>query len=441
MWGLLLALLYDWSKTREVSEYQNAKKEQAADLSAAPQSSSVRSRHSWMFVAFAIFVVAWGGNEFTPMMVFYREEAVFSAVFVESLLACYAVGISLSLLLCGPLSDRYGRRVVMLPAPFIGLVGSVLIAAGETVEPLIFIGRVLSGFSIGCAMTAGGAWVKELSTPRMDPSAKPSSGAKRSTMSLTLGFAVGAAVAGSLAEWGPAPGQTAYLLHVILAAIALAGLWTVPETRQSAHLKVKGSLWSDLLVPTARHPRFLLVVLPIAPWVFGAAGVAYAIMPSLNPEGSGHPVAFTALVTAVSLIAGFVTQQFAHLFTSDKDARGPQFGLIVIFIGMVAATLVSQHLSTWGVLIVALILGVGYGACLITGLTEVQRLAGPDDLGGLTAIFYTVTYLGFFFPMILRRLSDWITYPIMLGTGAVIAAIFFVIVTIFSKKFLPQPQD
>ena len=397
-----------------------------------------RSTGAWKFVAFAVFVVAWGGNEFTPMMVFYRQEDVFSPVFVESLLACYAAGIALSLLLAGPLTDRYGRRVVMLPAPLIGLIGSVMIAVGETVEPLIFIGRVLSGVSIGIAMTAGGAWIKELSTPEMDPTAKPNSGAKRATMSLTLGFAIGAAVAGALAEWGPAPGKTAYLIQAVLAAAALAGLTTVPETRQNAHLQVRGSFWSDLFVQTAKHPRFLLVALPIAPWVFGAAGVAYAIMPSLSQEGLAYPIAFSALVTAVSLGAGFVVQQYAQLYVSNKDARGPQLGLVFIFFGMLAATFVARGPSVWGVLIVAVLLGIGYGVCLISGLSEVQQLAGPNDLGGLTAIFYTVTYLGFFFPMILRRVNEWFTYPFMLGTGAVIAALCLIIVTVFSKRFLPH---
>ncbi len=394
------------------------------------------ARNQWMLVAFAVFAAAWGGNEFTPMMVFYRGEEVFGAVFVESLLASYAVGIAAALLVSGTLSDRYGRKAVMLPAPVVALLGSLFIAAGETSEPLILIGRILSGISIGMVMSSGSAWIKELSTPEFEPTVKPGAGARRATMSMTLGFALGALTAGILAEWGPAPGQTPYIVHAVLSAISLAGILRVTETRRNDHLNVKGTFWSDVLVPTAKHPRFILAVLPTAPWVFGCAGVAYAIMPSLIQKDVSAPTAFTALVTALALIVGFTIQQFSARYTSPSDTRGQQLGLAVTFVGMILATVTAIRPSMAMVVVVAVVLGLGYGMCLISGLTELQRLATPDDLGGLTAIFYTVSYVGFFFPMILRALSNSLSYPQMLGFGAVMAALFFVVVRIVSRRFL-----
>lgn len=393
--------------------------------------------NSWKVVALAVLAVAWGGNEFTPMMVFYRGEETFSPVFVDSLLASYAAGIAVALLISGPFSDRYGRKVVMLPAPIVGLVASLFIALGETNEPLIFIGRVLSGISIGMAMTAGGSWIKELSTPAFNPSAKDGAGARRSTMSLTGGFALGAALAGMLAEWGPMPGQLPYLIHIAMSVIVVFGLATVPETRQSAHLKVKGSLLNDMKVTSATHPRFLLTVLPAAPWVFGCAGVSYAIMPSLAQEHVGYPIAFSAIITAVSLGFGFGIQQFSSYLDSKYSAKGQQIGLALTIVGMVLATYASTNITILLVTITAIILGLGYGMCLVSCLGEVQRIASANELGGLTAIFYTVTYVGFFFPMLLTRLNEWFTYPMMLGFGAVMAVLALIVTSVFSKRFLP----
>lgn len=396
---------------------------------------------AWLFVAFAVFSVAWGGNEATPMLVFYRQEAVFSDVFVDSLLVSYAVGIVAGLLICGPLSDRFGRKVVMLPSPAIALLGSVFIALGETTESVMFIGRILAGLAVGVAMSVGGSWIKELSTPTFEPGVAPSAGAKRATMSLTAGFGLGAGLAGVLAEWGPMPGQLPYIVHCLISVVALAGLMTVPETRQSAHLKVKGSFWSDILVPTIRHPRFLTVVAPVAPWVFGAAGVAYAITPRLVQDQVGSPVAFSGLLTVIALASGFTIQQFGPRINTAYNARGPIVALVLVIVGMTVAAVASRYIAVWSAIVVAIILGAAYGLCLISGLTEVQRIAGPDDLAGLTAAYYTLTYIGFFFPMILTRLSSHLSYPVMLGAGVAVAMVFLVIVTVFSRKNIPAQAD
>ena len=56
---------------------------------------------------------------------------------------------------------------------------------------------------------------------------------------------------------------------------------------------------------------------------------------------------------------------------------------------------------------------------------------------GLTAIYYVFTYVGFFFPMILTRLSEWFSYPVMLLAGVVVAVLNLALITVFSRKFIP----
>ena len=150
----------------------------------------------WFLVAVAVFAVAWGGNQFTPLMVMYRLGGELDLVFVDLLLFIYALGIAPALLISGPLSDRIGRKPVMLAAPVFSIIGSLLIAAGETTGPLLLVGRALSGVGVGIAMAVGGSWVKELSHARFDEKAKSTSGAKRQSMALTLGFGIGAGIAG-----------------------------------------------------------------------------------------------------------------------------------------------------------------------------------------------------------------------------------------------------
>jgi len=51
------------------------------------------------------------------------------------------------------------------------------------------------------------------------------------------------------------------------------------------------------------------------------------------------------------------------------------------------------------------VLGAGYGCCQVCGLLEVQRLAPPDRLAGLTASYQAVSYLGYIAPFPLAALS------------------------------------
>ena len=42
------------------------------------------AKHSWFPVAGSMVAVAWGGNEFTPLLVMYREQSHFSQVTVNA---------------------------------------------------------------------------------------------------------------------------------------------------------------------------------------------------------------------------------------------------------------------------------------------------------------------------------------------------------------------
>ncbi|MBM7279928.1 MFS transporter [Gordonia rubripertincta] len=378
------------------------------------------NRFGWPAVSLAVFAAAWGGNEFTPLLVMYRQITDLSPVVVDALLFAYVLGIVPALLIGGPLSDRFGRRPLMLPAPVFAALGSVLLAAGSQSAALLTVGRICSGIALGLSMAVGGSWIKELSDR---DGARAGAGAGRAAMSLTAGFGVGAGVAGVLAEWGPWPHVLPYLVNIAIAVCALALLTVVPETRFRS--STPGRLIDDLRIPAAGHRRFMFVVLPVAPWVFGAAASAYAIIPALmSARTSGAPIAFAALCCVLGLGAGFGIQSVGRRIDMPGSSRGVVVALTALVAGMLVAALAAHVLTVWLSLVAATLLGCGYGMALIAGLLEVQRIAGPDDLAGLTAVFYSVTYLGFAVPALLAWITEtWtsITYTEMFLFGAIAA--------------------
>lgn len=151
----------------------------------------------WLPVGLALFTVAWGGNQFTPLMVMYRELGGFSTAVVDVLLGAYVLGIVPGMLVGGPLSDRLGRKPLMLAAPPLAILSSLVLALGGDAVPVLFLGRVLAGLALGIAMAVGSTWISELSSLR----GGAGSGAARAAMSLTLGFLLGPVAAGLLAQW------------------------------------------------------------------------------------------------------------------------------------------------------------------------------------------------------------------------------------------------
>lgn len=383
--------------------------------------------------------VAWGGNEFTPLLVMYRDTGGFSATVVYALLAAYVLGIVPALLLGGPLSDRYGRRPLLLPAPAVAIAGSLVLAAGAEHELTLFAGRILSGVSLGLVMAAGTPWVTELSEPPYD-TPKPGRGPRRVSIAMTAGFALGAGVAGMLAQWGPWPTVTPYLAHVAITIPAALALIAVPETHPARPGRTTiRELAGDLRVPSLGHRRFWFVVAPAAPWVFGCAASAYAIVPGLvASQTGGAPIAFSALLTVVTLGAGITVQLLGRRLDTPRNARGVTLALVATIVGMLVAAQTARTLDLGTALIAAAVLGAGYGLGLMSGLQEVRRIATAHDLGGLTAVYYSLTYLGFFVPAMLSVLSDRWDYSAMFTGGAILATGSCAVVVLAWRAHLPE---
>jgi MFS family permease len=379
--------------------------------------------------------VAWGGNDFTPLLVMYRQLDGLSTGVVDIILGAYVVGIVPALLLGGPLSDRWGRRPLMLPAPLIAVVGSALLAAGADSTILLFVGRVFSGLSVGLVMAVGSSWIKELSSAPFDGRANPGSGARRAALSLTAGFGLGAGAAAALAQFGPLPAMTPYFLAIALAIVFGLPLIGAPETRTSGGSR--RPLLEDLKVPAAKHKRFLLVVVPMAPWVFATAATAYAIVPELLlKQVPGLAVGYSGLLCLVALGCGVGIQAVGRRIDDPGSARAVVVGLAVTVPGVGLALLAVATQTLWLSFASAAVLGAAYGLLMVSGLQEIQRIARPDDLAGLTAVYYSLTYIGFFLPAVMAALSVWFSYPAMLAAAAIIAALGLVLVALNSRRHL-----
>jgi len=369
-------------------------------------------KETWARAALALTAVGWGANQFAPMVLLYRERLGVSASAAEAIFGLYAAGLVPGLLVAGPLSDRIGRRPVVTFAVLLSMVSGVVLILGSHGLAWLSTGRVLMGVASGAAFSAGSAWVKELSAADSVGGA----GARRASIAMTVGFGVGPLIAGALAQWGPAAYEIPYIPQLILAAAALVLLAGTPETVQRWRSGVLGG--GLLRLRGFSDRRFVGVVLPMAPWVFGAATIAMVYLPGLTAgHVKGISLAYAGTAAAVTALSGVLIQPTARKVAASpagQDRSRPRLltlGLVLVTGGTLADAGVAalNGLAAWQAvltLLAAVVMGFGYGVLLVFGLAEVQRLAPPEDLAGMTAVFQAVTYLGFAAPYLLSALKN-----------------------------------
>jgi hypothetical protein len=235
---------------------------------------------------------------------------------------------------------------------------------------------------------------------------------------MTAGFALGPLVAGLLAQWAPDPEVVPYLPHIAFAMTVLVMLRDAPET-----VAASGA-------GSARPPRrsgggvrFRRVVAPMAPWVFASPAIAFALLPSVvGAQHAADGLALVAVITALTAFAGVLIQPLGRrLDASPRGNRAATVGLVPVAAGLGLGAYTAHAQEVWMLVPCAIVLGCAYGLCLVGGLVEVQRMAGPDGLARLTAHYYALTYLGFAAPYLLALCAHLASYAALLSAAAVLA--------------------
>ncbi|TDN43430.1 putative MFS family arabinose efflux permease [Curtobacterium flaccumfaciens] len=390
----------------------------------------------WVAVWGAVFVSSWGGNQFSPLLLMYEERAHYSSFLVTVFLGVYVLGLAPALLVAGSLSDRHGRRPLMLVGIASAVVGSGLLAFGPLGAGFLMAGRLFSGITVGIAMAVGNSWVKELSQGRFDPSADAGSGARRASLAFTLGSASGALVAGLIAQWGPIPEVLPFLVHICVAVPFAVVVWRTPETNRAGGLP--GPWWRQLAVPSAGHRRFTRVVLVAAPWIFGSAAIGYGYLPTKLAGATGTwGLVFATATTVVALGVSSAVQPLAARVHSLLSARGILTAVALMTVGIAVVVVAIQLQSVAIGLVANVVIGLGIGIALVSSLLEVQRIAGPRDLAGLTGVFYAVAYAGFLAPAVIAAIANVVAVPLVLWVVVGLGVLSWLVIAVSSRRHIP----
>jgi predicted MFS family arabinose efflux permease len=353
---------------------------------------SRRSPRAWMRIAFAMFAVGWGANQFSPMLIVYRHELRLTAGEVAGLFLVYALTLIPGLLIGGPASDRFGRRPVVWPCVALSPLATLLLVLGPRSLALIAVGRALAGLCSGVVFGAATAWVQDVS-----PDEGPGNGlsVRRSALALTGGFGLGPVVAAALAQWVSDPLVVPYLPHLVIGAAAAAVLARTPQGSAGRLRRPRraGRRWPPAAVRTR---RFWLAVAPGSPLVFGSVALAIVVLPEEVTSARTLSAGFAGLMTALSFAAGVAVQPFARRLPDMLAGAVAGLGCAAVGAAVGIAAVASADRVLAGA--AAVLLGLAYGLCLVSGLRQAEHMASPDERGAVIACYYALAYLGFAAP-------------------------------------------
>jgi len=367
----------------------------------------------WIRVALGMFAVAFGANLFAPLLPAYRITDALNQSQVTFLFAIYVAGLIPALLVCGPLSDRLGRRAIIRPALITSAAGSVVLPTGVWFHfPSLLIGRLVVGISMGMVMAAGASWIKEIAP------VAPQISARRATVALSAGFSLGPLASGLVAEFAPRPDVIPYLVHLALLLSIAPLTWNASGgLPTSAPSDTPQRFFSSATL----SPRFLWAVAAWAPWVFGAACTSFVVLPTIAE--SSYPIAFAGLIACITMGTGVLVQPLVTRISSSSFIPPAIFGLGLTTVGMLLSLIVALTQNVWSVFPAALTLGAAYGVMMVSGLREVQIIAPPAELGAATAIYYSLTYVGFFAPFVISFAAPKFGFVPVFIFGAIIALV------------------
>lgn len=385
------------------------------------------TRPAWL-LAFGLFAVSYGTNVSTPFLVLYRDRLDLSASQTMAIFVVYVAGILGTLLMAGPISDRVGRRPLVVPMIVLSAVASCVMILGRDNFGLLLLGRALLGVVSGGALGVGAAWLLELLGEGNE---------MRASVITTLvtfgGFGVGPPISALFEAFLPSPLVFPYVLHAAIALVAAAGTWLVPETRPpnpSAPLSVTFG------VPSGHRREFFTVVVPASMWVFCFPSMGFALFPVLISESVD-----TGRV-AVAAGAGMLTA-WAGLFSRPLVGRlGAAPSLPV---GMISGVLgyglgwYAFETGAWPVLLVAsMLLGLAAGTLTTGALGVLGAMNAGEQRGALTSSFYVLAYPGMAMPLVVTTIASATSLPLALGMATGLAATFALILIVTTR---PLPRE
>ncbi len=327
-----------------------------------------------------VFIDLLGFGIVIPLLPLYAEKYHPSPLAFGLLLSSFSGMQFLFAPVLGRLSDRFGRKPVLVISLAGSVAGYILFAFAGSLAAL-FAARIIDGISGGNISTAQ-AYVADVTAPGERAKGMGVIGA-----AFGLGFIFGPAIAGLTVLWSPAaPGLAAAAMSACALLAAVFFLEEPPHSPDS--------------IPTGRRAVFrafrdpqvlaVLAIFFLVTFAFSNFEATFSqfLHDRMRATATGVAFFFVYVGILISIVQGLAIRPLSKRFGERSLAFG---GIALVAIGL----FLMPFSPTTGILCVCLVpLTLGIGAANPSLSSLVSKLAGRDDRGTVLGAYQSMSSLG-----------------------------------------------
>ncbi|MBA3772850.1 MAG: MFS transporter [Ramlibacter sp.] len=338
-------------------------------------------------LAFALCVITTGVNLQAPLYATYASRDGYGVMATTIAFSFYVAGVLPILLALGGLSDRIGRRRVMLISLFLSAAGTGLMLSYPHIEAL---GAARFVLGVGTALMSATATAYMI---ELVGTADTAAAANWVTASTSVGFGLGPALTSAFLLFQETVAPPSFLLHLAFTGVAACLVWKLPETSS----KQSGVLSPMLQLPYITREGFWYGCAILLCWA--TTGLVISILPSvLATHGLSK---YSGLSAMLAISCGLLFQPLARKLEPSRSTR------LGIFILLPAYSLLAW--GAWSGSLAAVLVGSFfassscYGFVYLGGLAAVARATGIEKTRA-SAAYFLMAYIGFSVPVIFTGL-------------------------------------
>lgn len=276
----------------------------------------------------------------------------------------------------GRLSDRLGRRPILILGLFLTAISYVMFGMAHSLE-MLFLSRLLGGVG-GANISAAQAYISDVTLPEERARGMGLIGA-----AFGLGFVFGPFIGGALVGYGySVPGYAAAALSAIALVTALIAL---PESLKKEEQHAPTAIFDfSLMIEALKRPKIGMLLVLFFLITFGYANI-YATFPLISTREFGFSEREVGYLFGFIGIIGAITQGGLIRTLSARYGERLLFlvGAALTSVGLAA---IPYAPDTWSLLGVLAVLSFGTGIMTPSCLSLISRHADERQQGGILGI-------------------------------------------------------